>query len=161
MPSATVWPKQTDVRAFFGEPGGPQATAGMVDLPYPMRIAWDTKSTINRFRCHAKVEKPLERIFAATLKHYGAGEVKRLGLDLFGGCYNFRPMRGSKRWSMHAYGIAVDLDPARNGLHTRAPKAAFSHPEYEPFWRIVEGEGAVSLGRTIGRDFMHFQFARL
>ena len=32
---------------------------------------------------------------------------------------------------------------------------------YEPFWRIVEGEGLLSLGRTRNFDWMHFQAARL
>jgi hypothetical protein len=28
-------------------------------------------------------------------------------------------------------------------------------------WRIIEGEGAVSLGRARNFDWMHWQFARL
>lgn len=155
------WPTQGQVRTVFGEPGGPACTAGMVELAYPMRVAWDTKTAIRRFRCHTLVEKPLERIFAATLAHYGQAEITRLGLDLFGGCYNFRPMRGGKAWSMHSWGIAVDLDPARNQLRWGRDRAVFARPEYEPFWRIVEGEGAVSLGRARDMDWMHLQFARL
>jgi hypothetical protein len=155
------WPRQADVRAFFGEPGSPQCTAGMADLAYPMRIAWDTSSIVRRFRCHAMVEAAMERIFQNTLQHYGAAEVTRLGLDLFGGCYNLRQMRGGSNWSMHSWGIAVDLDPARNQLKWGKDRAAFARPEYVAFWNIVEGEGAVSLGRERNFDWMHFQFARL
>lgn len=86
------WPTQAGVRSYFGEPGSPQATAGMVDLPYPMKIAWDKNQIVRRFRCHAKVEAPMERIFQKTLAHYGQGDVTRLGLDIFGGCYNYRPL---------------------------------------------------------------------
>lgn len=161
MTTSTAWPRQADVRAFFGEPGGPDCTAGMVDLPFKMRIAWDTSSTITRFRCHKKVEAPFERIFQKTLAAYGEAGIKRLGLDLFGGCYNLRQMRGGSAWSMHSWGIAVDLDPARNQLKWGRDRAVFAKPEYEPFWKIVEAEGAVSLGRAAGYDFMHFQFARL
>lgn len=159
--SATAWPRQAEVRAFFGEPGGTDATAGMVDLAYPMRVAWDTKQTIRRFRCHRKVEGAFEQIFASTLAHYGLPEIQRLGLDLFGGCYNFRQMRGGSSWSMHSWGIAVDLDPTRNQLKWGRDRAQFAKPEYEMFWRIVEAEGGVSLGRAKNYDWMHFQFARL
>lgn len=158
---STQWPTQAEVRSFFGEPGGAQCTAGLADLPFKMRIAWDTKSTVTRFRCHAKVEAPMERIFQKALQHYGAGEIARLGLDLFGGCYNLRPMRGGNNWSMHSWGIAVDLDPSRNQLKWGKDRAVFARPEYVPFWNIVESEGAVSLGRAKNFDWMHFQFARL
>lgn len=155
------WPTQAGVRSYFGEPGSPQATAGMVDLAYPMKIAWDKSQIIKRFRCHAKVEAPLERIFQQTLAHYGQAEITRLGLDIFGGCYNYRPMRGGNNWSMHAFGIAVDLDPENNQLKWGKDRARFAKPEYEPFWKIVEREGALSLGRAKNYDWMHFQFARL
>lgn len=157
----TNWPSQAGVRSYFGEPGNPQATAGIAELPYPMKIAWDKNQIIRRFRCHAKVAEPMERIFQKTLDHYGQEGVTDLALDIFGGCYNFRPMRGSTNWSMHAYGIAVDLDPEHNQLKWGRDRAKFAKPEYEPFWQIVEGEGALSLGRARNYDWMHFQFARL
>lgn len=159
--TTTAWPRQADVRAFYGEPGNPACTAGIADLPFPMRIAWDTNSIIRRFRCHSKVEKSFETIFQQTLAHYGEAKIKALGLDLFGGCYNLRQMRGGKAWSMHSWGIAIDLDPSNNQLKWNKTKARFARPDYEPFWRIVEAQGAVSLGRARDFDWMHFQFARL
>lgn len=156
-----AWPTQANVRAFYGEPGGPQCTAGMVDLAYPMKIAWDKNQIIRRFRCHSKVEAAFERIFQKTLAHYGQAQVSKLALDIFGGCYNFRKMRGGNSWSMHSWGIAVDLDPENNQLKWTKAKAKFAKPEYVPFWKIVESEGGVSLGRTKDYDWMHFQFARV
>lgn len=157
--TATVWPRQADVQKFFGEPGSPACTAGMAEV-YPMRVDWARSSIVRRFRCHTKVEKPIEAIFAKTMAHYGEKRVAELGLDLFGGCYNFRPMRGGDSWSMHAWGIAVDLDPSRNQLKWGKDRAAFARPEYDAFWAIVESEGAVSLGRARNYDWMQFQFAR-
>ena len=161
MATAQQWPTQAIVRAFYGDPGNPQCTAGMVDLAYPMKIAWDKGSIIRRFRCHAKVEGAFERIFQKTLAQYGQAEISKLGLDIFGGCYNFRAMRGSTKWSMHAYGIAVDLDPENNQLKWTKTRARFAKAAYEPFWKIVESEGMTSLGRVADRDWMHFQAARL
>ncbi|MFA1621239.1 hypothetical protein ACDY96_00045 [Rhizobium mongolense] len=94
------------------------------------------------------MEKALEAIFQKTLAHYGAADVSRLALDIFGGCYNYRPMRGGKSWSMHAFGIAVDLDPENNQLKWTEAKAKFTKADYVPFWNFVESEGAVSLGRA-------------
>ena len=85
----------------------------------------------------------------------------RLGLDLFGGCFNYRPMRGGTALSMHSWGIAYDGDPERNQLRWGRDRAEFAKPAFDPFWAIVEAHGAVSLGRARNYDWMHFQFANL
>lgn len=161
-PQASLrWPRQKDMNQFYGLPGNPDATAGTVVLPAPMRIAWDLTKKINTFKCHKKVVVPMTEIFRKTIEHYGEEKWRELGLDLFGGCYNNRPMRGGSRPSTHAYGIAVDIDPAHNRLRWDARKARLARKEYKPFWEIVESEGAISLGRQRDFDWMHFQFARL
>lgn len=159
--STKQWPRQADVRSVFGAPGNPQCTAGKVRLPVAMRIAWNTSQTVASFNCHAKVADPLTAIFNDAVKHYGEKEFRRLGLDLFGGCYNLRKMRGGSSYSMHSWGIAVDIDPARNQLNWGRDRAQLAKPEYDAWWNIVEGHGALSLGRARNYDWMHFQFARL
>lgn len=154
---SSPWPRQRDVRAFFGEPGAHQVT---LELPFPLRIAWQPDKTVSRFSCHAKVRDALSRIFTATRDHYGYERLKQLRLDMFGGCLNVRRMRGGSAWSMHAWGIAVDIDPDRNQLKFTRAQASLDDPAYAPFWTIVEGEGALSLGRARGYDWMHFQFTR-
>ena len=96
-----------------------------------------------------------------TLEHYGLPEIQRLRLDMFGGLLNVRRMRGGTSWSMHAYGIAWDVDPARNALRMGRDQATLDAPEYDAFWSFVYDEGAISLGRERNYDWMHFQFARL
>ena len=112
-----------------------------IKLPYIMRLAWETNTTVSTMRCHKLVAEPLVRIFQATLDHYGMEKIRELGLDLYGGCFNNRSIIGGKATSMHAWGIAVDMDPDRNGLNIPAPKAVLSGPEYAAFWRFVEAEG--------------------
>lgn len=85
----------------------------------------------------------------------------RLGLDRHAGTYNHRRMRGGSAWSMHAYGCAWDFHAAPNGLTTRCPQALFCGREYRAFFDIWEAHGWISLGRAIGRDWMHVQAARL
>lgn len=156
-PEQMKWPLEKDVPKVFGAVGSNQV---MCNLPFPMRLAWDKKTTVNRFSCHKLVEPALSAIFKQTLDHYGYAQIKDLGLDLFGGCLNVRQMRGGTSMSMHSWGIAVDLDPDRNQLNWTWAKSNFSKPVYNKFWEIVERNGAVSLGRNFNYDSMHFQFAR-
>lgn len=152
------WPLQKDCIAFYGAPGNPRCTAGRVT---PKAHLFYDKSVVRSFQCHELVAPSMQRIFDRTIDHYGEKEWRRLGLDRFSGCFNVRPMRGGTAWSMHSWGIAVDLDASRNTLHQTAATAEFAKPAYVPFWNIVESEGAISLGRARGYDFMHLQFARL
>lgn len=152
------YPLQSDIRSFYGRIGRNQTK---LVLPYKMKLAWDLDVKISKFTCHKKVVEDLGSIFEQTLKHYGKDAIQELGLDLFGGCLNVRKMRGGSSYSTHSWGIAVDLDPARNQLKWGKDKANFANDEYLPFWKIVEDHGAVSLGREKNFDWMHFQFARL
>jgi hypothetical protein len=156
-----VYPLQRDMAAFYGPAGGNDCTAGIAELPFPFVIAWNTAQTIQTFRCHVRLARPMTVIFAEAARHYGRAEMERLRLHLFGGCFNHRNMRGGSTLSTHAYGAAVDIDPERNQLRWGRDRAQLAQPEYEPFWRIVAGQGALSLGRAANRDWMHFQFARL
>lgn len=151
------WPRRStaEMEAFFGHRGTNQV---LLDLPYPMRLAWTTSQMVHRMSCNARIEEPLARIFQKTLDHYGMDEIKRLRLDVFGGCLNVRKMRGGSEWSVHSWGAAVDLDPDHNQLAWGKDRAAFARPEYEAFWSFVEVEGGYSLGRRENRDWMHFEF---
>jgi len=156
-----LWPRQNGVNVTFGAPGGPDATAGKVQLPYTMRIAWALGTTIDRFSCHRLVAASAQRVFERTARHYSQAEIKALGLDIFGGCFNDRAMRGSTKRSMHAWGIAIDIDPIRNQLKWRADRARLGQPDARPWWEFWEAEGWVSLGRARDFDWMHVQAARL
>lgn len=160
-PAQSATPRQANVVAYYGQPGSAQATAGRCEFPFPFRIAWDPKQTVSHCACNTKVAKQATELFAAVHAAYGTEAMKELGLDLFGGCFNNRPMRGGSKPSMHAYGIAWDLDPERNQLKWNHKLALFATPKYEKFWDIVEQHGATSLGRERDFDWMHFQFARL
>lgn len=157
-PAQMEWPTQREVPQFYGEPGGGQV---MLKLPYPMRLAWNTRQRVDRFSCHEKVHDAMGSIFEQTLAHYGQDGVQSLRLDLFGGCLNVRRMRGGRAMSMHSWGIAVDLDPERNQLKWGRDRASFAKPDYAKFWEIVEAHGATSLGRARNYDWMHLQFAYL
>ncbi len=155
------WPTQARMEVFYGPAGGARCTAGTVRFPFAHKLAWDLNTNVATFRCHDLIAPAFQRVFDEAAKHYGETEYRRLRLDLFGGCFNNRKMRGGSAKSTHAYGAAVDLDPERNQLKWGRDKASFARAEYAPFWKIVEGAGLVSLGRLKNFDWMHFQGALL
>lgn len=140
----------------YGKPGDTKNFT-IIDLPYPMRVAWDLKETIKRMQCHKLVAPNFKAVFAEILQVYGLPKIQMLGIDLYGGCYNFRQMRGGTEWSRHSWAIALDLDPARNLLHETHRTARFARPEYKAMIDIFYKHGFVGLGREKDYDWMHFQ----
>ena len=101
---------------------------------------------------------PIRAVLERVQDHYG-DQISELGLDMWGGCYNKRKMRGGSRWSTHSWGIAIDWDPSRNQLKWKANQANFAKPEYDIWWKLWEDEGFTSLGRAKNYDYMHVQAA--
>ena len=144
------------VIAKYGEPGDTDNFV-TIQLPYPMRIAWDLSKTVTKITCHKLVAGKLTAIFTDILAHYGLAEIQRLGIDIFGGCFSFRKMRGGKDWSRHSWALPVDLDPDNNQLKWNSTKASFANPEYQPMIDIFYKHGYISLGREKNYDWMHFE----
>ena len=145
----------------YGQPN--ETGAGyltVIQLPYPMRLAWDLDVKVTRMSCHKLVADKFLAVFNDLLSHYGYDEIVRLGIDLFGGCFNYRKMRGGSSWSLHSWGIAIDLDPARNKLKESKRTARFARPEYKPMIDIFYNNGFISLGVEKNYDFMHFEIAK-
>jgi hypothetical protein len=147
---------QEQVFVRYGDPGD---WSNMVDCvtPYSQIIAWDQGTVLNKFKCHKKIKDNLDNVFCELLEYYGLEELQRLEIDLFGGCYNFRKMRGGNKWSRHSWAIAIDLNPAKNGLRTKAPKAQFSGAEYIPLMDIFYDNNFINYGVEKGYDWMHFE----
>ena len=154
------WPTQAEVRrgtSFFGRPGNESTLTSLVP-PYP--LLYEGKP-VRSIRVHELIAPHVQAALREVLAHYGQEEIHRLGLDLYGGCYNYRSSTGGSALSMHAWGIALDFSPASNAYKMKAPRATLSHRDCRPWWEIWESHGAVSLGRERDFDWMHVQFARL
>jgi hypothetical protein len=149
--------KTSQLKAKYGEPKENPDYLVMINLPYPMRIAWDKGTMATRMRCHYKVADKFTKVFEDILSHYGYEKIKELGIDLFGGCFNFRKMRGGDDYSRHSWGVAVDLDPERNLLKETSKTARFARPEYKAMIDIFYKHGFISLGREKNYDWMHFE----
>lgn len=147
---------QSQMNEMFGEKG----TKNLVwlALPFTMRVAWILGMTVNRIQVHRLVHDQMQAIFKEILEIYGLPAIQALGIDLYGGCYNLRKMRGSATlWSKHSWASAIDIDPARNQFHESRKTARFARPEYAAMIWIFYKHGFVSQGIEKGNDFMHFE----
>ena len=148
-----------DIITQFGEPGDTD-NFEYITLPYPMRIAWDTTKSVNKVLVHKKAAVSLLKVFKDLLAHYGYDRIKELEIDLFGGCYNLRQMRGGSDWSVHSWALAIDLNPSENQLRETRETATFARPEYKPMIDIFYRHGWYSLGVEKNYDWMHFQYIK-
>lgn len=108
-------------------------------------------------KVHEKEKSSIEKCYIDIKKEYGLEKIYELGLNTSSGTYNARTMRGGTSYSMHSWGIAIDILAGLNGLKTKSPKAQFSKPEYKRFLEIMEQNGWYSLGKRYDFDYMHFQ----
>lgn len=144
----------------YGKPtqnGSPYLTT--IKLPYPMRLSWDKKVSVYKMSCHKLVAQNFTNVFNELLAHYGLAELQRLEIDIFGGCFNFRAMRGGSDFSRHAWAIAIDINPEKNTLKMTFAQSQFSKPEYAKLHEIFEKNGFINLGKTRNLDAMHWEIA--
>ena len=149
--------KTNEIINKYGKPNQNGTYLININLPYPMRLAWDLNTKVTKMRCHKLVANNFINVFKDLLDYYGYDKIVELGIDLFGGCFAFRAMRGGSDYSRHSWGIAIDLDPERNQLKTPYLKSNFSKPEYKKLHEIFEKHGFVNLGKEKGYDSMHWE----
>lgn len=163
----SAWPKQSECNSFYGDPRGSNGWPSpkwekenlmLVPAPWKLVTAWDG-SPVRGIRCHIKCAESLERVLAEIWEAAGRRQdvIDLWGMNLFGGGYNFRVMRGGSALSMHSWGCAVDFDPARNVfgskkinfVHCPAVLHAFAHEDWTwgGEWKRPDGQ--------------HFQAARV
>lgn len=163
----TDWPKQSECNEFYGDPRGPNGRPSPawekqnlmpVIPPWKLVTAWDGRQ-VKGVRVHIRCAKSLDRVFREIWRaSSGNPDVIAIwGMDRFGGAYNFRVMRGSSALSMHAWGCAVDFDPARNAFGSKKPNFARCPSVLSAF----AAEGWTWGGEWKKPDAMHFQAARV
>ncbi len=155
------WPREKPEASLMERYGKIGENQVRIELPYPQVLAWKKTEVIQSFLCHELVHDSLEKVLTRVLDHYGLEEIRRLRLDLWGGCLNMRKKRRGSSRSTHSWGIALDYDPERNKLNWGRDRAAFAKSEYNTWWRLWEEEGWVSLGRQRNFDWMHVQAAKI
>lgn len=103
------------------------------------------------FTCHRLVAPRFQLTFKNIIERGLADKVKT-----FGGCLNKRLMRGGNTWSMHSWGIAIDLNAQWNRFGQKNFEMS------EDLVRCFEDVDFVWGGRWTGcPDAMHFQYATI
>jgi hypothetical protein len=153
-------PTRAGAPNVFGAAMSEVCTQGRVLLPFQFKLAWDLDKTITSFVCHKLVAAHKTYVFQEAARHYGEARFRELRLDRWAGTYAPRKVRGGTSISIHAYGVATDVDSEHNGLYTPTALSPLAGPDYAPWWRIVEAVGGRALGKRIGRDWMHWSFVQ-
>jgi D-alanyl-D-alanine carboxypeptidase len=119
-----------------------------VNLPFPLRLAWDLSQTIHRLTCHRRMTGVYASVFANIQQRDLQARVAS-----FGGCFAYRPQRTGSKLSAHSWGIAIDLNPESN----LQGSAGDMDPGLVEIFRCAGfAWGGDWEGKT--RDPMHFQF---
>lgn len=129
----------------YGEPSASNKCMTLWDVPAELEIGFIPK----RIYCNKDLVKPLEQAFRNLIER---GFVKEL--KTWDGCFNIRKKRGLSSWSLHSWGIAVDLNAFENGLNM-TPKLS------KGFVKCFTDAGFDWGGTWQRCDPMHFQLAAL
>ncbi len=161
-----IWPAQGALAAFYGNPdvngdGLPDKAweaANIVRIapPYPLFLAWAPTTHVSGIAVHKKCADSLTRILTRIGTELTEAERRRFQLDMYGGCFNYRLMRGSTNLSVHSYGAAIDLAPAINSLGAEWGSKENMMPQ--KVVQMFNKEGAVWGGIWRRPDAQHFQF---
>lgn len=136
-----------------------------------MKLAWDTNKKVISIPVHKKVKDSLFNVLqeiwntirldvkakypdkATDFYDQKCRErMSELHLDLYGGTFNFRVIRGRAALSTHAFGISIDIDPEGNPLGATKGRI--------PIWvvNIFKNHGWTWGGDFKSRkDWQHFQ----
>jgi hypothetical protein len=166
-----IWPSQSaaGMNQFYGNPDADHSftpdsrweAANIIKIvpPYALRYPVDDKNFIpvKSIRVHKKCADSLSRILTRIGTEIPADKIKYHELDVYGGCYNFRAMRGSSRLSIHSWGAAIDLSHRINGWKKKYRPGTNMMPM--EVVKIFEAEGWVWGGLWRTADGMHFQAA--
>jgi hypothetical protein len=131
------WPTRGRLTEFYGNPVNRRDPSKpsqqweslalvRVIIPWRAVAAWNTSLVLKSLRVHLKCKESLSRVFARIWEASGQDQAKieEWGCHLIGGAYEYRATRGGSRLSTHAYGCAIDLDPARNKHGDSTPNFA-------------------------------------
>ena len=152
----TQWPKDTQAarNRFYGDPERGEVAAQLVKVIPPFAMYYDGKR-VSSLSFHRKAADALRAALNEIWDYYDHDQAKidAAGVSDYAGTYNHRKVRGSKtKWSNHAYGCAIDLNAAENGMGT---KGNMPQPVIDAFTRQGAMWGGWYRGRT---DPMHFEF---
>jgi lysozyme family protein len=144
-----------DIIKAYGKPGDTKMLSRCI-VPFDLRIAWNKNQKIKSFSCNKNVKDSLEKCYKEIYRQHTKEEIMDLGLDLFGGCVNYRKMRGGSSLSLHSWGIAIDINPSLFAFRSKTASRVMNSNKYKKFRNIMESEG----WHNLSYDRMHWELVR-
>lgn len=123
--------------------------------PYQLYYSDGNRTKLKTLFLHKKVVNVYTAAYTEVMNTFEPKEINALRLNISGGTYNYRVVRGGSRLSTHAFGISIDMDPARNPY----PKAWKEGMINRQFCDILMKHGIWWRGHNGDKDPMHFQCA--
>lgn len=123
--------------------------------PYQLYYSDGNRTKLKTMFLHKKVVDVYTAAYTEVMNTFDPKEINALRLNISGGTYNYRVVRGGSRLSTHAFGIAIDMDPARNPY----PKEWKEGMINREFCDILMKHGIWWRGHNGDKDPMHFQCA--
>lgn len=151
------WPLVGHERLFYGDPA--KVEAKLVLVVPPFRIYYEGIQT-KGIRIHPKLVDSLKAVLHEVMDHYQTQQaIDANHVSNYSGSYAARPIRGSTKTSMHAYGAAIDFDAEHNQM-TQSKTAGFFKAEH-PLVKAFKAQGWFWGGDYKNRrDPMHFEALR-
>ena len=155
---------QVNLIKFFGDPRGSNGQVSKKWFaenivkwtpPYPIYYSDGKHTPLKTLLLHKKVVDAYTAAFTEVKEHFGLQHIKELHLDISGGSFCYRLMRGGSRLSVHSWGIAIDMDPARNPWPAKWQEGMLNRE----FADILMKHGLWWRGLPGDNDPMHFQCA--
>lgn len=128
----------------YGTPSPKNPCMTMFDLPFPV------PHLPARLFCNKDLCQPLTQALQNLATHGVINEIKT-----FDGCFNIRQMRMSHAYSLHSWGIAIDLNAFENQM--------FSEGKLSPTFVKCFTDAGFHWGGNwkTRKDPMHFQLAKI
>jgi hypothetical protein len=121
----------------------------------PNMVVWDVPAELEigmipkKIYCNKDMVKPLSMAFKNLIDTKAVNELKT-----WDGCFNIRNKRGLSSYSLHSWGIAVDVNAFENGLN-QTPKLS------KQFVECFTTSGFDWGGTWTRKDGMHFQLSKI
>lgn len=133
-----------EMEEWFGHPFSDPDFEEKHIVRIPITIAGGKAVTV---ACHAAVAARMARVFQRLKAENALGLVKT-----YDGCFNIRKVRGGNRPSLHAWGLAIDLNAGQ------FPLGSVQH-QNPILVRAWTAEGFFSGAKFHRPDPMHFQYS--
>jgi D-alanyl-D-alanine carboxypeptidase-like protein len=109
-------------------------------------------------RIHKRVAEPLTRVAARIERAIGQDPSLARFFKSLGGTFNPRTIAGTDRTSAHAWGVAIDIDPALSDYWRNRPDPKWTNRIPQAIVDAFEAEHFAWGGRWFHYDTMHFEY---